>query len=204
MKSNNWSIMPNNKEIEKTISSLKANGVDCILAFSKEDAVQKALEIIPKKSEVFTMTSVTLDSLGISKKINDSGEYISVRKIINDGKKSDKEINQLGATPDFAIGSLHALTQDGKLIIASYTGSQLPAYVYGAKKVIFMVGIQKIVKNLEDGINRIYEYALPLESERAKKAYGVSGSEVNKILIINKEFTPNRIMIIFVPEKIGF
>ena len=93
---------------------------------------------------------------------------------------------------------------DGKVLIASNTGSQLPAYAYGASKVIWIVGTQKIVNDLEDGMKRIYEYTLPLESERAQKAYGVAGSAVSKLLIVNQEVTPGRITIIFVPENIGY
>jgi hypothetical protein len=86
----------------------------------------------------------------------------------------------------------------------SNTGSQLPAYVYGADKVIFIVGTQKIVKNLDEAMKRVYEYVLPLESERAKKAYGVPGSFISKVLLINREMNPERIHLIFVNEKLGF
>ena len=76
----------------------------------------------------------------------------------------------------------------------------MPAYAYGSSNVIFVVGAQKIVKNVDEGIKRIYEYCLDLESERARRAYGVPGSSVNKILIINKEFQEKRITLIFVNE----
>ena len=59
-----------------------------------------------------------------------------------------RERAKLGATPDLAIGSVHAVTEDGHVLIASNTGSQLPAYVYAAGKVIWVVGAQKIIKNI--------------------------------------------------------
>ncbi len=99
---------------------------------------------------------------------------------------------------------MHAVTEDGKVLIASNSGSQLPAYAYGSGHVIWVVGAQKIVKNLDEGIKRIYEHSLPLESERARKAYGVPGSAVNKLLIINKEIIPGRITMILTKEKLGF
>ena len=97
---------------------------------------------------------------------------------------------------------MHAVTEDGKVIIASATGSQLPAYAYGSSHVIWVVGSQKIVKDLDEGMKRVYEYVLPLENERAKKAYG--GSSINKLLIFNKEGTAGRITMIIVKEKLGF
>jgi len=112
-------------------------------------------------------------------------------------------MQKLGAAPEYAVGSVHAVTEDGKVIIASNTGSQLPAYAYGSAHVIWVVGTQKIVANLEQGLKRIYEYVLPLESERLKKVYGVE-SNVSKLLIINKEIAPNRLTLILVKQKLGF
>ena len=115
-----------------------------------------------------------------------------------------KKMKEMACIPDWTIGSVHALTEDGKLVIASNTGSQLPAYVYGANNVIFVLGTQKIVKDLDEAFDRIYKYVLPLESERAKKAYGAKESNVSKILIINKEIQPNRIKVILINKNLGF
>jgi len=153
-----------------------------------------------------SMSSVTLDTVSISKEIQESEKYNSARKklLSMDRRTQDLEMQKLGAAPEWAAGSVHAITEDGKVIIASQSGSQLPAYAFGSSHVIWVVGTQKIVKNIDEGMKRIYEYVLPLESERAKKAYGVPGSAVNKILIINKEAQKGRITIIFVNEVLGF
>jgi hypothetical protein len=110
----------------------------------------------------------------------------------------------MGAAPEYVVGNVHAVTQDGKIIVASNSGSQLPAYTYGSSKVIWVVGTQKITKNLDSGMKRIYEYVFPLESERAHKAYGVPKSFVSKLFILNKEQTPTRITIILVQESLDF
>ncbi len=201
-----WNKSVSSEVIEKTAKALKENGMSAIIAETKEEAKQKALDFIPAGSEVMTMTSVTLDDLGIEKEINESGKYDSVKKKIfsMDHKSQDGEMRKLGASPDYSMGSAHALTEDGKIFIASNTGSQLPAYAYGAGKVIFIIGAQKIVKDTPAALERIYEYVLPLESERAKKAYGVPGSNVSKLLIINKEINPERIKVIILKEEVGF
>lgn len=192
--------------IKKTIENLHKNGIDAYVAKNREDAKKKVFSILPKNAEVMTMTSVTLDTLGISAEINESDKYKSVKKHLAsmDRKTHGSEMQKLGAAPEWTIGSAHAVTEDGKVMIASNTGSQLPAYAYGANHVIWVVGTHKIVKNIDEGFKRIYEHSLPLESERAKKAYGVSGSAVNKILIVNHENIQGRINIIFVPEVLGF
>ncbi|MBI3342389.1 LUD domain-containing protein, partial [Candidatus Curtissbacteria bacterium] len=114
------------------------------------------------------------------------------------------EMQKLGAAPKWSVGSVNAVTEDGKVLIASNTGSQLSGYVYGSQHVVFVVGAQKLVKNLDVAMERIYEYVLPLESERAKKAYGMPGSFVSKLLIINKEVRPGRVRLIFIKEALGF
>ena len=116
-------------------------------------------------------------------------------------------MQKIGAAPEWTLGSVHAVTEDGKVVIASNTGSQLAAYAYGAPHVIWVVGTQKLVSNLDDAMKRIYDYVLPLETIRFRKAYNqpeTAHSNVSKLLIINKEVNPKRITIIFVKEKLGF
>jgi hypothetical protein len=72
-----------------------------------------------------------------------------------------------------------------------------------AGKVILVVGTQKIVSDLEDARRRIDEYAFPLEDARAQAAYGVR-SGVNKVLIINREWIPDRTTVVLVDEALGF
>jgi acyl-CoA hydrolase len=189
--------------VEKTIQALRTNGIQAEMFSDREELKKKVFGLISEGNEVMTMTSVTLDTLGISKEINESGKYQSVKKKLTE-ITNPSEKRKLGAGPDVAVGSVHAVTEDGHIVIASNTGSQLPAYAYGAGKVIWVVGTQKIVKDLDAALKRLYDYTLPLESERAKKAYGVPGSFVSKVLIVNKEVTKERVHLLFINESIGF
>lgn len=202
----NYDQIASTESLAKTTTALKANGIESYVVANAVEAKAKALELIPAGAEVMTMTSVTLDAIGLAKELNESGKYDSVRQKLTamDSATQGREKRKLGAGPDYTIGSAHAVTEDGKIIIASNTGSQLPAYVYGAGTVIFVVGGQKIVPDQETAMKRVYDYVLPLESERAHKAYGVAGSFVSKLLIINKEVQPNRIHVILVKESLGF
>src|SRR5438445_8843335 len=113
------------------------------------------------------------------------------------------EIRHISASPDVMLGSVHAVTESGSLVTASFGGSQLGPYVSGAGRVILVVGTQKIVSDLEEGLRRIDEYAFPLEDARAQAAYGIH-SGVSKVLIINREIVPGRITVVFVDEVPGF
>lgn len=201
-----WDALADDATIAKTIEALKQNGVDASVVLTGAEAKAKVLSFIPEAVEVMTMSSVTIDTIGLTEEINGSGRYQPVRdKLYAMNRDTDHvAMLKLGAAPEWTVGSVHAVTQDGHLLIASNTGSQLPAYVYGAANVIWVVGTQKIVADVDEGIKRINEYTLPLESERARKAYGVPGSAVNKLLIINKEVSPGRLTVVFVKERLGF
>ncbi len=201
-----YSKVASKEAIDTAIAALRANNIDAHYFETKQEVKDKIKELIPKGSEVMTMTSVTLKDLEIDEALM-SDNYTNVRKKLTtmDRDTQGSEMNKLGAAPDYAVGSVHAVTQDGHVLIASSTGSQLPAYAYGAQNVIWVVGAQKVVKDVNEGIDRIYQYTLPLESERANKAYNITtGSNVNKLLIINKEVRPGRITLLFVNEAIGF
>ncbi|HLC31585.1 MAG TPA: LUD domain-containing protein [Candidatus Nanoarchaeia archaeon] len=201
-----WATKAQPSSVQAAIAALEKNGITAQLVTTKEDAKKAILALIPDGSEIMTMTSVTLDELDLTKELNESGRFKSVRQTLSgmDRNTQKKEMRALGTVPMYAIGSVHAVTEQGELLIASNTGSQLSAYVYGAEKVILVVGTQKIVSNLDSGMKRVYEHSFPLESERAKKAYGVPGSNVSKLLIISKEVQPGRLSVIFVDDVLGF
>lgn len=206
---NSFDHIASAETIEKTIAALQANNITAELVQTKEEAKDSVLSLVPKGSEVMTMTSITLQEIGVLPVLNESGEYNSIRTKLNNMNRQTQslEMQKLGAAPEYTIGSVHAITEDGKVIIASNTGSQLPAYVYGSSHVIWVVGTQKIVKDVDTGIKRIYEYILPKESVRLRKQYNLPdtvNSNVSKLLIINKEAKPERIHLIFVNEALGF
>lgn len=200
-----WTEIPSDQILQKTAESLKEAGIDVQIVENREDARNKVLELISKGSEVMTMTSETLNSMDILSEINESGNYNSVRAKLNsmDRKTQGSEMQRLGTAPEYTIGSVHAVTMDGKVLVASNTGSQLPAYVYGSSHVIWVVGAQKVVKDLDEAWKRLYEHTFPLENERSKKAYGAP-SNVSKVLIVQKEIMSGRITMILVKEVLGF
>ena len=189
--------------VKKTMESLAKNWIHSFLVDNRKEAKEKILEFIPKFSEIMTMTSTTLMEAEIDETLNESYEYISVRKKMVDQNISSIEKQRLWAAPEWAIWSIHAVTEDGNIMIASATWSQLSAYAYWALNVIWVVWTQKIVSDIAEAEKRIHEYSFPLENERALKTYW-TWSWINKVLVINKEVIPWRIHIIFVKEKLGF
>jgi L-lactate utilization protein LutC len=200
-----YSRLASDAEVEATAANLRISGFETIVAGTADEATRAVLERIPSGSEVFNSTSATLDALGIAKVILESGDYVPLRAqlLALDRKTQAREVRRVTAAPDFIVGSVHAVTAGGHVVIASGSGSQLGPYAYTAGRVIWVVGTQKIVPNLEEAIRRIERYSFPLEDARIRRLYGI-GSSVAKILIVRQEFTPGRTTIILVKQNLGF
>ena len=199
-----WATKADEARVKRTMAALEANGITVLRASDAAAAKLIVLDLIPHAS-VHQGASQTLDVLGITNEIEKSGRYGALRPRIwsMDRETEADEIRRLGAAPDVMLGSVHAVTETGSLLAASMSGSQLGPYVSGAGRVILVVGTQKIVPDLEQGLLRINEYAWRLEDARAQAAYGIH-SAVNKVVIINREITPGRITVVLVDEVLGF
>jgi len=191
--------------VNRAAAALEANGIEVLRAANAAEAKRIVLALIPDGSQVHHGASQTLEVAGIIDAVDKSGRYEPLRPRLwgMDRKTQSDEIRRLGAAPDVMLGSVHAVTETGALIAASMGGSQLGPYVSGAGRVILVVGTQKIVSDVEEGLRRINEYAFPLEDARAQLTYGIH-SAVNKVLIINREVVPGRITVVFVDEVLGF
>jgi uncharacterized membrane protein len=122
-----FNTLASDAQLERSVKSLEANNIHAIVAENGAEARQKLLEILPANADVFTSSSVTLNTLGITEEIDKSGRYNSVRAKLGmmDPKTQNREMQKMGATPKYMIGSVNALTETGSAIIASMTGSQL-------------------------------------------------------------------------------
>jgi hypothetical protein len=197
--------LASNAEIDEVATALERNGITSLVVDSGEQARDAVRSILPIGGEVFNNTSRTLEAVGVAEDIEGSGLYQPLRPRLYqmDREMQGREMRLLAATPDFVVGSVHAVTKDGSVLIASASGSQLGPLVSGAGHVILVIGGQKIVADVGTGLRRIYEYCFPLEDLRAREAYGVP-SGVNNVLIINRAVTPRRITAVLVRQSLGF
>ena len=193
------------EQIRAVARALERNGITSTVADSAEEARNAVRTILPVGAEVYNNTSRTLEVIGVAEDIERSGQYQPLRPRLYqmDREMQGREMRQLSASPDWVVGSVHAVTEEGSLLIASASGSQLGPIASGAGHVILVAGAQKIVPDLDTGLRRIYEYCFPLEDRRARLAYGVP-SGVNNVLVINNALAPGRITAILVNEPLGF
>ncbi len=191
--------------VARTAAALEANGITVLRAPNSAEAKRMVLDLIPVGSQVHQGASASLEAAGITGEIEKSGHYRPLRPRLHSMDRATQadEIRRLSASPDVMLGSVHAITETGSLVVASASGGQIGPYASGAGKVVLLVGTQKIVPGLEDALRRVDEYAFPLEDARAQATYGVH-SGVNKVLIINREWVPGRITVVLCGEALGF
>ncbi|HKA09417.1 MAG TPA: LUD domain-containing protein [Candidatus Dormibacteraeota bacterium] len=183
---------------------LRERNFEVLVVDSASDARSAVLERIPAGSEVHSGKSKTLEDAGVFKSLMESGKYTFLRNQLfqMDRQTQMREIRKLGAAPDFMVGSVQAVTEAGQLVAASASGSQLGPYASGAGQLILVIGSQKIVRDLETALGRIREYVQPYEDARLREQLGI-GTQLARILILERDFRPGRTTIILVREPIG-
>jgi hypothetical protein len=197
------------ESVARARAALGAHGIRTVWAPDREAARRAVLDLLPVGAEVLDTASRTLEGLSLTSDALAALGYKAIRpemvRLTTAGRRADAR--KLGSAPDYVLGSVHAVTETGQLVVASASGSQLPAYAYGAEHAIWVAGTNKIVPDLDAAFRRIERYTYPLEDARARGAYGVP-SAVAKLLVINRELapagTPSRATLILVPEALGF
>jgi hypothetical protein len=197
--------LASDEQIAKTVQALEAHGMRTVIFESGEEARNYVLDLIPSGAEVYNSPSRTLELIGLAENIEHPTRFQSVRARLHalDRATQRNELRKLGSSPDVLLGSVHAITEQGEVLIASAVGSQLGPAAFGADTVIWVVGTQKLVRTLEDGFRRVREYSYHLENERTHQVYG-QATAINKLLIIKGEAYPGRITVILVKQNLGF
>jgi L-lactate utilization protein LutC len=193
------------QRLEWAATALTAHGFTVEILDDVAAARTRVKDLIPEGASVFTSASETLRLSGIDEDLNTSGRYQAVRPrtLAMDRVADADDIRRLRASPDFVVGSVAAVTETGSLVVASGTGSQIPAYSGGAGRAIWVVGAQKVVPDLSTALRRVEDHAFPLENARAQAVYG-SPSAINQLLILNAALHPGSRTVLLLREAIGF
>lgn len=200
-----WNRIPTQEEIERTMEAMRTRNFNPIYVPNRELAFKAILDWIPEGAEVMEGFSTTLIEIGFVDFLKTSERYLYWRKRFQEEPDEHKrrDLRRLATTAEYFVGSVQAVAQSGEVVSCDNSGSRQGAYVYGAKNVIWVVGVSKIVPDLETALRRTREHALPLEDARMK-SLGAKGSRIGKLVIYEHEIIPNRIRTILVEEKLGF
>jgi LUD domain len=190
--------------LERVAETLRSHNIEVIVVATGEEAREVVLAMIPEGAEVHSGKSKTLEDIGLYAAVMESGRYDAIRPRMAtmDRATQGREIRKLIAAPDFMLGSVAAVTEDGTLVVASATGSQLGPYAAGAGRVILIVGSQKIVPDLDAALLRIRDVVFPWENAQVRARLGVD-TILEKVLLIYGEWLAGRTTVVFVREPVG-
>ena len=190
--------------LDRAAEALRGHGFAVEIVEDGESARDRVLSLVPEGAEVGEGASATMRQIGVTAVIDQSGRYDAVRPRTRamDRATQMREIRKLGAAPDFQLNSVHAVTEDGRMVVASMTGSQLGPIGFGAGRVVLVVGSQKIVPDLATAFRRVEEYSYPTEDASIQETLG-RRSAINKMLVFNAEIVPGRVTVILVRQPVG-
>ena len=190
--------------VERVAEALRSHNIEAIVVDTGDAAREVVLAMIPEGAEVHSGKSKTLEDTGLFSELVESGRYDAIRPrlVKMDRQTQGREMRKLVAAPDFELGSVAAVTEDGALVAASATGSQLGPYSAGAGRLILVVGSQKIVADLDAALRRITEVAFPYENAQVRARLGVD-TALEKVLVIYGEWQAGRTTVVLVREPVG-
>lgn len=205
-----FTSLASDDQVRKVMGIIPARGIQAELLDNKDAALARLRELIPAGAGISFGSSITLRQIGFEGLLvsgnhpwrNLKGEMLAE---INPARQA--ELRRGLVLADYFLGSVHAITEKGELVIASNTGSQLPAYIFTARNVIWVAGTQKLVPTLEDGFRRIREHCAPRVEQQGLDETGRNGfGRIGKILVFENEspFLKRTVRLLLVKEVLGY
>ena len=203
------------KQVERTINNLEKRNMAGYYVNDEVELLAKLREFIPENSVIGVGDSMTLFETGVIDFLRE-GNYVFLDKygesIVSEEKK---QIYIRNFSADTFLCSSNAITEEGELYNIDGNGSRVAPMLYGPKQVILLVGINKLVKDIEAAEKRVRGYAAPIDAKRlgkdtpcAKLGYCVDCKSPNRIcndfVIIRGQFVKHRIKIIIVGKNLGY
>jgi len=181
---------------------------------SIEEARNLALSLVPAEATASFGGSVTLDETGVLAALRNREDITLYDRATATTPEENKKIMHDALLCDYYFMSSNAITADGELVNIDGTGNRVAALIYGPENVIIIAGMNKIVKDVEEGISRVRNVASPQNCIRLSKdtpcaANGVCGNCLkdticDQIVVTRASRIPNRIKVILVGEELGF
>lgn len=204
-----FSSLPTSESIDRTIKAVEARGVSVVSVQTKEAALSAVLRLVPDGASVMMAASSTLKEIGFEELLKSGKhQWRNLRAEIFAEKDPSRQsrLRKEATLADYFLGSIHAITETGEIIIASATGSQLAPYAFSSSHVIWVAGAQKIVPTIDAAFRRVREYLLPREDQRMKKTFGENASSfIGKMLVFEQEapYLRRSVTLVLINEALG-
>ena len=203
------------KRCKLAFTALKANGFEVLYADNSKEALEKVMSLIPKEAKVGVGGSVTVREIGLVEAIEKQGNTIFMDWEMPIERKEKIKIRKEALTSDVYLTSSNAITLQGQLVNIDGTGNRVSAMIFGPKKVIIVVGANKLVDTLDEAFARLRNIACPLNGKRLnlKTPCALTGkcTDCNSpdrmcrvTVILEKKPRLSDITIVLVGENLGY
>jgi hypothetical protein len=199
-----FNVTATDADLNALAEKLRERNFEVVIVDGPAEAKAEVMSRIPEGSEVHSAKSKTMEDIGVFKELMESGKYdfLRIKQFKMDRNTQAREMRKLVAAPDTEVGSVHAVTREGQLVVASASGSQMGPYSGSSGHLILAVGSQKLVPDLDTAIRRINSHVFPYEDARLREQMGV-GTKVARILIMERDYMPGRTTVILVRQPVG-
>jgi len=198
--------IPSEQEILASIRAIQARGINVIRVDNGTQALATIKKIIPSFAEVMNGSSTTLIEIGYQDLLeSDLHNWKDLHRLVTNENDPIKriEIRRKAVTAEYFLSGVNAIAMSGELVSCDATGSRVGAWPFAAKHLLLVSGVNKIVPTLQDALERVIEYAYPLEDARIRKASGVP-SQIGKFAIIANESQPGRTSLLLINDSLGY
>lgn len=202
-------MKPATKEVlEKTKKALEEKGHSVSIVSSKKSALSTLQSLIPDQSSINLTGSTSLSEIGFVDYLMTTDRWNNLKaKVLSEkDPEKQKELRRLATTSDYAISTVDAVTEDGQFVVVDASGTRV-VVVHAASKVIFVVGSQKLVKDLDTAFDRVHNISYPTESARVRVVYpGAAGSTLANTFVgkTSLPYNKGKFHFLIVEENVGF
>ena len=199
----------------KVIKSLKTRHIDGYYCATAEEAIRQVMELMPAGSSASWGGSMTLRDMGLTKALHEAGCYTLFDRDLAQSPEDAQAIYRQAFSADFYLSSANAMSEQGDIVNIYGNGNRVAAIAWGPKRVIFVVGVNKIAKDLDAAIKRARGTAAPINTVRLNRETpctldGVChdchspNSICNQIHIIRNSYDNGRFCVVIVGEELGY
>lgn len=198
---------------QQMVKAFEARNMEAYYVETKEEALAKALELIPEKSSISWGGSMSIQEIGLTKALSD-GDYVVYDRDLTDDLAEKRQIALQAFDCDYFLASSNAVSEDGVLVNIDGRANRVAAIAFGPRNVLMIVGMNKVVKTEADAMSRAENIAAPINAQRfGKTPCTVTGECANckspgciccQTMVTRFSLEPKRIKIILVNEDLGF
>lgn len=204
-----WDPLPGKERLERTVAALRSRGIQAEISTNRANGLARLHELIPAGSSLMTGASATLKEIGFESELmsgNHPWNWLKPAILAEKDPERREDLRRHSSNSDCFVGSVQAVTEAGEIVVVSGSGSQIAAYAYSSPRVIWVVGSQKIVADLESAFRRVREWCVPKMEELTRASGRPDLGVVGKLLIFEREMAhlSRNVHLILVDEVLGF